>query len=549
MIIGIDGATFRVIDYLTRQGRLPHVKKMMREGVRASLRSTIQPLSHTAWVSLYTGKNPGKHGICDAVRRRKDSYGLQPINANLVHHEPLWSILSRHGKRVCVYNVPITYPPRPVNGIMISGMDTPSVESIFTYPESFREELLREFPDYTIDLPLDAFVAAHHPQPLRYQVGRIYETLGMQINIIDYLASKEEWDLFFGIITVTDRLQHLLWRHVEGKLEGRKLTGDDEWYAQSVFGAYDQIDDALGNLLRRYGSSRRIMIVSDHGFGPLVKDVHLNNLLAEYGFLSYHPTSFWESTKVRLRRVAQRNLPERVKKNIRKTFSKRHPFFERLARQIDWKNTKVYSLGYFGNLYVNLKGREPMGIVERGSDYESLIEELASKLHGLKDPDDGKRVVDRVYRREELYHGEALDLIPDIFLVMRNYSYMALNQFKEIQPSGGIFGDSLGGMGELSHTGSHRLEGILIFHGENVVRGKEGEASILDIAPTVLYASELPILKGYDGKIPFDFFEPAWREERKVEYESHEYRWKEEGYYSEREEEDVKERLQSLGYL
>jgi predicted AlkP superfamily phosphohydrolase/phosphomutase len=549
MIIGIDGATFKVIDYLTHRGRLSNLKKMMEEGIKASLISTIQPLSHTAWVSLYTGKNPGKHGICDAVRRRKDSYGLQPINANLVRHEPLWSVLSRHGKRVCVYNVPITYPPRPVNGIMISGMDTPSIENTFTHPESLREELLREFPHYTIDLPLDAFISARHPRPLRYQIDKIYETLETQIKIIDYLASKEDWDLFFGIITVTDRLQHLLWRYLEQKLGEGKATADDEYYAEGVFGAYDRIDEALGSFLQRYGSDRRVMIVSDHGFGPLVKDVHLNNFLAEHGFLSYCPRSFWEDAKVYFRSAAQRNLPVTVKKYIKRTLPRGQPFFERLAQQIDWKRTRVYSLGYFGNLYVNLKGREPMGIVERGNGYESLIEDLKSELYGLRDPEDGRAVVDQAYRKEELYHGEALDVVPDIFLVMRDYAYMALNQFKEMRPSAGIFGEPLKGMGELSHTGSHRREGILIFSGENVLRGKHGEASILDIAPTVLYASGLPILKDYDGKVLFDFFEPSWRAKRKIDYELHEYRWGEEAYYSEREEQEVKERLQGLGYL
>lgn len=549
MIIGIDGATFKVIDYLTHQGRLLHLKKMMEGGIKASLISTIQPLSHTAWVSLYTGKNPGKHGICDAVRRRQDSYGLQPINANLVRHEPLWSVLSRHGKRVCIYNVPITYPPRPVNGIMVSGMDTPSIENTFTYPDSLKEELLREFPHYTIDLPLDAFISAHHPHPLRYQIEKIYETLELQIKIIDYLASKEDWDLFFSIITVTDRLQHLLWRYVERRLEGEETTPDDERYAEDVFGVYDRIDEAIGTFLQRFGSNRRVMIVSDHGFGPLLKDVHLNNFLAEHGFLLYYPTSFWRDTKACFRRAAQKNLPMMVKKYIKRTFSPGQPFFERLAQQIDWKKTKVYSLGYFGNIYVNLRGREPMGIVEPGSECESLIEDVISKLHGLRDPEDGRTVVDRAYRKEELYQGEALDIIPEIFLVMRDYAYMALNQFKEMRPSAGIFGEPLEGMGELTHTGSHRREGVLILNGDHVLRRKEGEASILDIAPTVLYASGLPILKGYDGRILFDFFEPSWRAKRKIDYEVHEYRWGEEAHYSEREEQEVKERLKGLGYL
>lgn len=549
MVIGIDGGTFKAIDYLISRGRLPNLKKILGKGVRAPLMSTIQPLSHTAWVSFYTGKNPGKHGISDVVRRRENSYGLQPISGNSVLHEPLWSVFSRHERRVCVYNVPISYPPRPVNGILISGMDTPSTESPFTYPASLKEEMLKKFPHYTIDVPLDAFVSAHHPQPIKHRIKESHENLTMQVEVIDYLLSKEEWDLFIGIITVTDRLQHLLWRYAEKKINDEEMTEDEELYGEGILGAYVQIDKAIGHFVERYGAGRKIMILSDHGFGPLVKDVHLNNFLADHGFLSYHPFPFSKRAKAYFRRAARRNLPLWFKRFIKGTVIKVPPFFDIPAQRIDWKRTKVYSVGSFGNLFINLKGREPMGIVEPGSHYESVREELISRLYELKDPEDGGGVVDRVYKKEELYHGEALDLLPDIFVVMRNYSYLALNQFEEIQPSKAVFGKPLKAIGELSHTGSHRLEGILIMQGENILMGKEGEASMLDIAPTLLYASGLPILKDHDGKILLDFFEPSWREKKEINYELHAYQPEEEVDFSKREEKLVKERLQGLGYL
>jgi predicted AlkP superfamily phosphohydrolase/phosphomutase len=548
IIIGIDGGNFKVIDYLASRGRLPNLSKLMSGGVKAELVSTIPPLSHTAWVSLYTGKNPGKHGVCDAVRRRRDSYSLQPINANLVAQEPLWSVLSRHSKRVCIYNVPITYPPRPVNGIIISGMDTPGTNSPFAYPENTKEEILKNFPHYKIDLPLDTFVSAHHPQPIKYQVEKIYEGLETQLKMTDYLLSKEDWDFFFGVITATDRLQHLLWRYTEKKCEGQEMTEEEEGYAEKVFGAYTLIDEAIGQFLQRYGP-RWIMVLSDHGFGLLTKDVHLNNFLAEHGLLSYYPQPFLRRGQAYVRRLARKNLPSTFKRQVKRFLPIGQPFFERLAQQIDWKKTKVYSLGYFGNLFVNLKGREPLGIVEHGEEYESVMEEVISRLHELRDPEDGKAVIERVYRKEELYHGEALDLLPDVLLVMRNYAYMALNQFGEIEPSKGIFGKPLKGMGELTHTGSHRSDGILILYGENVEKGRTGKASMLDIAPTVLYVSEVPIVKGYDGKILLDFFEPPLRKAKRIDYDLYEYSWKEGAYYSESEEKEVKNKLQGLGYL
>jgi predicted AlkP superfamily phosphohydrolase/phosphomutase len=461
VIIGIDGGTFKIIDYLVSQGRLPNLNKLMSTGVKAELASSIPPLSHTAWVSLYTGKNTGKHGIYEVVRRRNNSYALQSLTLIGISRT-LWSVLSRHGKRVCVYNVPVTYPPRSVNGIMISGMDTPGTESPFAYPEKVKGEVLKTFPHYVIDLPLDTFVSAHHPQPLKYQIEKIYESLETQIGVIDYLLSKEDWDLFFGVITVTDRLQHLLWRFVEKKFEGQGMTGEEEDYAEKVFGAYERIDGAIGQFLQRYGFGR-IMVLSDHGFGPLMKDVHLNNFLAEQGLLSYYPQSFTNRTKAFLRGMARRNLPPSVKVRMKKAFGLRGPSFKMLSRQIDWNRTKVYSIGYFGNLFVNLKGREPLGIVERGSEYESVLEEVISKLYELKDPEDGKTVVERVYRKEELYRGEAFDVIPDLFLVMRNYAYMAMNQFGKC--SQGIFETSQRN-GRTDPCGKSPTRRILIVHGK-----------------------------------------------------------------------------------
>ena len=151
VILGLDGATFTLLDPLLL-GRLPNLGLLMREGVHGPLRSTIHPLTPAAWTSAVTGLNPGKHGIFDFRRRRPGSYALEPVNARRRDGAPLWSLLSDMGRRVGVFNVPMTYPPEPVNGFMVSGMDTPGTDSSFVYPAALRSLLLQAVPGYQIDL-------------------------------------------------------------------------------------------------------------------------------------------------------------------------------------------------------------------------------------------------------------------------------------------------------------------------------------------------------------------------------------------------------------
>ena len=166
VLIGLDGADFKIIDYLISRGRLPYISRLVQNGSRATLQSLIHPVSASAWVSLYTGKNPGKHGVVDFVRRKKGTYDLEPINRGCVTEKPIWSILTECGKRVCIFNVPVTYPPDVVNGIIVSGMDSPSINKDFTYPVDLKKELLRRFPAYDFDKSVNFFVNRTSSDPI-----------------------------------------------------------------------------------------------------------------------------------------------------------------------------------------------------------------------------------------------------------------------------------------------------------------------------------------------------------------------------------------------
>ena len=154
VLIGIDGATFDVMDPLLRTGRLPHLSRVVSRGCRAKLKSLIIPTSPLCWSSIVTGKNPGKHGIFHFTEKIPGRYNIGFVNARLRKGLAVWQLLSHRGKRVIVVNVPITYPPDPVSGYMVSGFDAPDEKSRYTYPLELAKDIRRWVGQYTIDLRL-----------------------------------------------------------------------------------------------------------------------------------------------------------------------------------------------------------------------------------------------------------------------------------------------------------------------------------------------------------------------------------------------------------
>src|SRR6185369_8280186 len=146
IIIGLDGATFDIIRPLASDGRLPVLSRLMREGVSSPLRSTILPNSFPGWASCTTGTSEGMHGVFSPFIKNHSSYGVRAMSGLDIMTRPVWDILSEHRARSVVLNVPTTYPPEPINGLMVTGMLTPGRASAFTYPESLKSELLAEFP-------------------------------------------------------------------------------------------------------------------------------------------------------------------------------------------------------------------------------------------------------------------------------------------------------------------------------------------------------------------------------------------------------------------
>jgi predicted AlkP superfamily phosphohydrolase/phosphomutase len=212
---------------------------------------------------------------------------------------------------------------------------------------------------------------------------------------------------------------------------------------------------------------------------------------------------------------------------------------------VDWSKSQVYSMGNFGQMYINLKGREPEGIIEPGEEYQSLIGELSAKLQDLTDPESGESIIEEIYQGEDIYHGPYLKKAPDLMFLTKNMEYkvQGLSDFSSPRVFEPVFGT----------TGHHRLEGVLIGHWPGIFKESvwlDG-AQIQDLAPTILYILGESVPENLDGKILFEYLDPAFVAANPVIYTSSDDTGEERRSETLTEEEaaTLKERLRGLGYV
>jgi predicted AlkP superfamily phosphohydrolase/phosphomutase len=374
------------------------------------------------------------------------------------------------------------------------------------------------------------------------------------------------WDFFITLFSATDFVQHTFWKYMDRAHPQFDEAGAKK-YGHVILDTYQRIDRHIGRILEKLDGDTTVILMSDHGAGPLHKVVNLNRWLEKEGWLTFTgaaqeggSSGIGASTKRALLQLAQhssmlvKRTPPNVKGRLKKLFpglsGKVESIF--LSSTIDWAHTKAFSLGAYGNIWINLKGREPQGVVEAGAAFKELCEQISERLLSLRDPDTGRRVVEKVYRREELYHGPFADRAPDLIVRWEDYAYYSRQRFGEREQS--VFQTHLTRpLSSIEMNGYHRLNGIFIMKGKDTPAGKEIQgAQILDVAPTILYLLGVPVPEDMDGKVLMDALGQSYLDSHPVTYEGPELGGPvsdREKTFSEEEEEIVKERLRGLGYL
>jgi predicted AlkP superfamily phosphohydrolase/phosphomutase len=276
-LLGLDGATFTLLAPWAEQGYLPTLARLMAEGAWGPLESTIPASTPVAWNSLVTGVYPGKHGVFGFVRRRPGSYELEVVTSADRRRPAVWTLAGQAGIPSVVVDVPFTYPPDPIHGVMVSGLGTPDTASAFVHPPGLREVLLREFSPF----PLDVYFSGDLPGFL----DDAHRLIEHRVRLARFLLRGFPWGFAMLGIMVTDRLQHVVWHYLDPR-HPRYDAEEAGRVAPMVLDVYRRLDDGIGSLLADLPADAAVLVASDHGFGPMVRSLSLLRWLGQAGLVA-----------------------------------------------------------------------------------------------------------------------------------------------------------------------------------------------------------------------------------------------------------------------
>lgn len=491
LVIGLDGATWDLLNPMIAAGWMPNLARLVAEGTSAPLRSTLPPLTAPAWSSFMTGLNPGRHGVFAFQRALNRDLERTYVNATAIQAPLLWERLSAHGLRVGVLNVPLTYPVRPVNGWLVSGMMTPSEESDFTYPAALAPTLRAR--RYVIDLRVLKQERDYRaPEQRLALVNDLQRVLQERQAAFEEVLLPQGGDFIMVVYETPDRLQHWTWKYLDELLglTGPRVVERTPIHA-AVEETYRALDAAIGRTLAlAAGPQTRLFMLSDHGFGFRHTRVHMDQWLANQGWLTYAAGK--ADVRKRLKQSMgwlKRFLPRSLLLQGRRVFA--------VNRIIDWTHTRAYSgVASEYAIYINRRGREPYGIVA-DAEVDALRRQIKARLLELTDPRQGQRVVLAVYDREEFYQGPFADQAPDLVYELAP----GYEPTSEVSP-GRLFTD-VSAEGE----GMHQPDGIFLAWGPDIAAQRLGPGlGLADLTPTILYSLGLPTPQGLDGRVLTEIF-------------------------------------------
>lgn len=563
VVLGWDGAVFELAVRWAQEGYLPNLAGMVARGAFGRMKSTIPPVSAPAWATFATGNNPGRHGIYYFKEHVPGTYESRLVRGADRRTKPIWRLLNEQNRKMGVVNLVMTYPPEPLDGFMVSGMDTPSEKSPFTYPPELKAELLAELGEYIIELPMEEEARANRYDALWEKVWRSLENSTAAVR---YLMTRKEWDVFAVNFRATDWVQHFFWKFMDPSHPQHDVAASAP-YRDAIRRVYQELDAFVGEVRAGLGAEDVLIVMSDHGFGPSSdKVLYLNNWLASEGVLSYRrppaadgtekrtslPMAFWRSAWERLRQSAPQRVKDTLERLMPRLYQRiRYPaafFF------IDWEHTRAYADEYQESIWINLAGREPDGIVKPGEEYEVLRREIIARARELCDPLTGEPALEAAYLREEIYHGSEVERAPDIVLLPRQDPYFRV---RPSHTSPGLVAVHTMSAEELRReylpNGTHRLFGMFFAEGPGIAAGRQVEGiGIEDMTPTILQLAGCRVPRHLDGRV----MEAIFSEPPSITYFDDDEGEGEgptagEAYdeYDEEEAALMEERLRGLGYL
>ncbi|HET8777015.1 MAG TPA: alkaline phosphatase family protein [Candidatus Limnocylindria bacterium] len=453
LVIGLDCATPQLV-FDAWRADLPNISRLMDEGAWGAMNSTIPAITVPAWSAMMTGRDPGELGFYGFRNRADHSYDRMTIaNATAVEHPRLWDRLSRSGARVGVLGVPQTFPVRPVNGAMVSCFLTPSAKSEYTHPRELRDSIsdwLGE--EFLVDVP--NFRSDDKDRILR----DIYRLADHHFDVAERLLNLNEYAFFMMVDMGVDRIHHAFWKYMASD---HPKYEPNHRFEHAIHDYYVHVDRRIGRLLDLVDDDTIVVVVSDHGARTMAGGICINEWLINEGYLV-------------------------LKRSPRDVTALEDC-------EIDWTRTRAWSAGgYYGRLFMNVKGREPEGIIEP-SEYDAVRDEIVARLATITDPD-GAPIGTVAYKPEDIYR-EVRNVAPDLIIYFGHLKWRSVGSvgFDSIW----TFENDTG-----PDEANHAQEGIFIYRDPRRELGGRhlGTVDIYDIAPTLLTELGEPVPAGLRGR-------------------------------------------------
>lgn len=480
LFIGMDGATFTVLDDLIKPKEggavMPFLAKIFKEGSRSKLRSTPNPLTPPAWVSLMTGRGPGHHGVFDFIRaeERGDEVFFTLFDSRDCRVETIWSIASRQGMRVAALNFPFTAPPpKDLNGFIVPGFVPWRHLRRNSYPETLYDRL-KAIPDFNAqELAWDFEQEKQSGNELsdqdredwvRYHLPREQQWF----KVAENLMSEEAPELMAVLFDGVDKLQHQAWPYVDPSMQTGELSAFHHRMRKLSLDYFRQLDTFIEKLVTAAGPDVQVFFASDHGFTASTEIVRINAYLAEKGYVHW------------------KELPE-GEAGARRDNS----YFAFL----DWTKTIAYCRTPSCNGITIRVARNPGETGIAPGEYEAVRNRLIRDLEDLKDPETGERIISEIHKREDVFPGAAMKDAPDLQLVLRDFGFVSVKNILPVVEKRNY------------PIGTHHPDGVFLAYGPGIEAGKMlGRRHITDVTSTLLYSLGLPVPSDFEGVVPTGMF-------------------------------------------
>ncbi len=361
IVIGIDGVPFYLLKTLIDEGHLPFLKSKFEKGIFKEINAPLPEVSSVSWSTFMTGENPGEHGIFGFTLVDR-YYNVSFSNFLNLKSPPIWKKLEKNGKKSIVINLPSTYPATSINGVLVSGFVSPNIEKS-VYPKSLLKYL--KGIDYRIDV--DNSQGRDNKEEF---LKDLFYTLNKRFELAKKLVNDEIWDFFMLTITGTDRLHHFLFK---------SFSDENSKYHMDFINYYKKIDELLGEFLSGIKDDYALLMLSDHGFTEVFKEVYINNVLQNEGFLKF--------------KDGERNF-----------------------KNIDFENTICFAMDP-SRIYLNLNGKFSKGTVDV-NDSKIILADIVKIFNELTF--NGKKVIRKLFFKDEVYSGKCFNEAPDLVLVSEN---------------------------------------------------------------------------------------------------------------------------------